>query len=125
MVELWERLDHLDKWLHILQGKLPPDENFLIFEDDYRLYRLRHNIVDMKRTQYYLKDAYKPAIHFQKLDHPKPQFYDWDGESAYWISRAEWERRVSKSYTHTISTNLADYETRGEGDNLQVKWVVY
>lgn len=125
MVELWERLDHLDKWLHILQGKLPPDENFLLFEDDYRLYRLRHNIVDMKRTQYYLKDAYKPAIHFQKLDHPKPQFYDWDGEAAYWISRAEWERRVSKSYTHTISTNLADYETRGEGDNLQVKWVVY
>lgn len=49
MVELWERLDHFEKWLRILQGKEPPDENFLIFEDDYRLYRLKHNLIDMRR----------------------------------------------------------------------------
>ena len=49
MVELWERLDHYEKWLRILQGKEPPDENFLIFEDDYRLYRLKHNLIDMRR----------------------------------------------------------------------------
>lgn len=125
MVELWERLDHFDKWLHILQGKLPQDENFLVFEDDYRLYRLKHNIIDMKRTQYYLKDAYKPTIHFQKLDHPKAQYYDWDGESAYWISFEEWERRTSHTYTHTISQNIGDYETRELPDgSVEVKWVI-
>jgi len=86
---------------------------------------LRHNLVEMKRTQYYLKDAYKPSIHFQKLDHPKAQFYDWDGQSAYWISYDEWRKRVAKSYTHMVSKDLKDYETRGEGDNLEVKWVVY
>ena len=95
---------------------MPPDENFLIFEDDYRLYRLKHNLIDMKRAQYYLKDAYKPQLHFQKLDHPKAQFYDWDGAAAYWIPFKDWEYRVSHSYTSRISTNLADYETRGEGD---------
>ena len=125
MMELWERLDHLDRWVRMLQGKIPFEEGFLAFEDDYRLYRLRHNLVEMKRTQYYLKDAYKPSIHFQKLDHPKAQFYDWDGQSAYWIPYKEWEKRVSKSYTHIISKDLKDYETRGEGDNLEVKWVVY
>ena len=121
MVELWERLDHFDKWLHILQGKLPPDPNFEYFEDDYRLYRLKHNLIDMKRTQYYLKDAYKPTLHFQKLDHPKRQFYDWDGQSAYWISKDEWQQRVNHSYTSKISRNLADYETQGD----KVKWVIY
>ena len=124
MIELWERLDHYDKWIHILQGKLPPEEGFLLFEDDYRLYRLKHNLVDMKRTQYYLKDVYKPQLHFQKLDHPKPQFYDWDGEAAYWIPYEKWEYRVNHSYTHTISKNINDYEVRGEPPNLEVKWVV-
>ena len=124
MVELWERLDHFDKWLHILQGKLPPDPNFEYFEDDYRLYRLKHNLIDMKRTQYYLKDAYKPQIHFQKLDHPKPQFYDWDGESAYWISQEQWEQRVNHSYTSRISRNLQDYETRETPTGTEVRWVV-
>lgn len=42
-----------------------------MFEDDYRLYRLKHNLIDMKRTQYYLKDTYKPQLHFLALDHPK------------------------------------------------------
>ena len=124
MVELWERLDHFDKWIHILQGKLPPDPNFEYFEDDYRLYRLKHNLIDMKRTQYYLKDAYKPQIHFQKLDHPKPQFYEWDGQAAYWISYEDWQHRVTHSYTTRISTNLADYEVRGQEPNLEVKWVI-
>ena len=124
MVELWERLDHYEKWLRILQGKEPPDENFLIFEDDYRLYRLKHNLIDMRRQQYYLKDAYKPEIHFQKLDHPKAQFYDWDGQSAYWIPYDKWEYRVTHSYTHTVSRNIADYEVRETPNGKEVKWVV-
>lgn len=125
MVELWERLDHFDKWLHMLQGKIPLEEGFEYFEDDYRLYRLKHNLIDMKRTQYYLKDAYKPSLHFQKMDHPKPQFYDWDGAAAYWISEDEWRYRISHSYTSRISNNLADYETRVRPDGtLEVKWVI-
>ena len=124
MTELWERLDHFDKWLHILQGKLPPDPNFEYFEDDYRLYRLKHNLIDMKRTQYYLKDAYKPQIHFQKLDHPKPQFYDWDGESAYWLPLDKWQWRVDHSYTSRVSRDLKDYETRETPNGIEVKWVI-
>ena len=108
----------------MLSGKIPPEEGFLMFEDDYRLYRLKHNLIDMKRTQYYLKDTYKPQLHFLALDHPKPQFYEWDGESAYWIPYEEWEERVNHSYTHTVSKRLEDYETRGEGVNLEVRWIV-
>lgn len=124
MVELWERLDHLDKWVQMLSGKIPPEEGYLMFEDDYRLYRIKHNLIDMRRQQYYLKDAYKPEIHFQKLDHPKTQFYDWDGQAAYWITFDQWKYRVEHSYTHTISCDIKDYETRETANGLEVKWVV-
>lgn len=124
MIELWERLDHFDKWLQMLQGKRPIEEGFEYFEDDYRLYRLKHNLIDMKRTQYYLKDSYKPTLHFQKIDHPKAQFYDWDGESAYWISYDEWQYRVTHSYTHLVSQDIDDYEVRNTPNGVEVKWVV-
>jgi hypothetical protein len=71
-----------------------------------------------------LKDSYKPTLHFQNLDHPKPQFYDWSGDSFYWLSYDQWRKRVDHSYTTRISRNLKDYEVRGEGDTLEVKWVV-
>ena len=71
-----------------------------------------------------MKDSAKPTLHFQNLDHPKPQFYDWSGNSFYWITKAQWEDKLAHAYTSRISKNLSDYETRGEGDNLEIKWVV-
>ena len=71
-----------------------------------------------------MKDSAKPTLHFQNLDHPKPQFYDWSGDAFYWISREEWEKKIAKAYTSRISKDLKDYETRGEGDNLEIKWVI-
>lgn len=59
------------------------------------------------------------------MDHPKTQFYDWTGDACYWISRAEWQNKVDHAYTSRVSKNLADYETRGSGETLEVKWVVY
>ena len=124
MREQWEIIDRWQHMLDVAQGKVPPQENDTIISDPYRIYQLKHNLIDIRKHQYYLKDSAKPTLHFQNLDHPKPQFYDWCGDSFYWISRNEWQRRVDHSYTSRISRNLADYETRGEGDNLEVKWVV-
>ena len=64
MWEVWDSIDRLSHWIAQLEGKIPPEEGVEIFDDSYRLYRLKHNLIDMKRTQYYLKDAYKPQIHF-------------------------------------------------------------
>ena len=124
MQEIWDSIDRWQRMLDIAQGRIPPAEGDTIVSDPYRIYQLKHNLIDIRRHQYYLKDAYKPTLHFQNMDHPKTQFYDWTGDSFYWISRAEWERKVANSYTHLVSKNLADYETRGEGDTLQIKWVV-
>ena len=124
MIEQWEIIERWQRMLDIAQGKIAPNENDTLVTDPYRVYQLKHNLIDIRKHQYYLKDSYKPTLHFQNLDHPKAQFYDWTGDAFYWIPYAEWERRVNNSYTSRVSKNIKDYETRGEGDQLEVKWIV-
>lgn len=124
MIEQWEIIDRWQHMLDVAQGKTPPQEGDSIVTDPYRIYQLKHNLIDIRKHQYYLKDSYKPTLHFQNLDHPKAQFYDWSGDSFYWLPLDKWQYRVDHSYTSRISRNLKDYETRGEGDQLEVKWVV-
>jgi len=107
------------------EGKVPPDDNTTILKDSYRLYQLKHNLIDLRRHQYYLKDAYKPTLHFQAIDHPKAQFYDWTCDSFYWIPLTEWQHRVDEALLHTVSKDLENYETRiNERGETEVKWVV-
>ena len=124
MTDLWDSIDRMERWIQQLEGKLDPDEDTLIFEDNYRLYKLKHTLIDLRRHQYYLKDVYRPTLHFMAIDHPKAQFYDWCGDSFYWMPYSKWEKRVNNSLLHSVSKDIKDYETRGEGDMLEVKWVV-
>ncbi len=124
MVEQWEIIDRWQRMLDIAQGKIAPNENDTLVTDPYRVYQLKHNLIDIRKHQYYLKDSAKPTLHFQNLDHPKPQFYDWSGDSFYWITKAQWEDKIAHAYTSRVSKDLKDYETRGEGDSLEIKWVV-
>lgn len=124
MLEQWDAIKRWQRMLDVAQGKVPPIESDTIVSDPYRIYQLKHNLIDIRKHQYYLKDSAKPTIHFQNLDHPKTQYYDWCGDSFYWCSREEWQRKVDNAYTYRVSKNIEDYETRGEGDQLEVKWVV-
>ena len=124
MIEQWEIIDRWQRMLDVAQGKVPPQENDTIVSDPYRIYQLKHNLIDIRKHQYYLKDSAKPTLHFQNLDHPKAQFYDWSGDAFYWCSRDEWQHKVDTAYTSRVSKNIEEYETRGEGDTFQVKWVV-
>ena len=124
MIEQWEIIDRWQRMLDIAQGKVTPNENDTIVSDPYRIYQLKHNLIDIRKHQYYLKDSAKPTLHFQNIDHPKPQFYDWSGDAFYWLPYDKWEYRVNHSYTTRISKDIKDYETRGEEDQLEVKWIV-
>lgn len=121
MRELWECIDRNEHWIAVLEGRVAASGGEMLFSNPYRLYRLKHALIDMRRHQYYLKDAYKPTIHFLAADHPKRQYINWSSDTFYWISREEWERRISSTY-FPISKNIADYETRNNG--TEVKWVV-
>ena len=124
MKEQWEIIERWQRMLDIAQGKIAPQEGDTIVSDPYRIYQLKHNLIDIRKHQYYLKDSYKPTIHFQNLDHPKTQFYDWTGDSFYWISRDLWQHKVDTAYTSRVSKDLKNYETRGEGDTLEIKWMI-
>ena len=121
MKELWECIDRNEHWIAVLEGRVTASGGEMIFSNPYRLYKLKHALIDIRRHQYYLKDSYKPTIRFLAADHPKRQYIDWSSDSYYWISREEWERRVSTSY-FPLSKNISDYEQNEE--ETMVKWVV-
>lgn len=126
MQELWDEIDRLEHTVAVNEGKVPPDESTQIFTDPYRYYQFKHMLVDLRRHQYYLKDAYKPYLHFVAIAPPKSQTYDWSANSAYWMSYEEWQHRVATAYTHKVSKNLEDYETRVNPITgaTEIKWVV-
>ena len=124
MKELWESIDEMERWIHVLEGKLPPREDDLLFDDSYRLYRLKHQLIDLRRHQYYLKDAYLQPLFLPNADHPKPQYIDWTSDSYYWMRLPEWEKKVAAARVHTVSKDLKDYETREGEDGIEVKWIV-
>lgn len=123
---VWDSIDRLEHWIAILEKKIPPDETTTVIEvDSYRLYQLKHQLIDLRRHQYYLKDSYKPTLHFQGCDHPKQQFINWAEDAAYWMPLDQWQRKVNNSLLHSISKNLDDYETRINSDGeTEVRWVV-
>ena len=126
MQELWDCIKRLEHVLAIGEGKIPPDEDTEIITDPYKLYKLRHQIADMRLHQYYLKDAYKPTIKFLAVRPPQPQTYNWNDDSYYWTSYENWYNKVNNSWRTTLSRDINDYETRENPytHQLEVKWVV-
>lgn len=120
MVELQEAIERTQRLYDMSVGNIPPDETTVLVENPYRQYQLKHQLIDMRRHQYYLKDAYKPVIRFQNIRQPSPQTYDWSQDATYWVSFKEWNYRVRNTYL-PISKDLKDYE---QDENGNVKWVV-
>lgn len=125
MQKLWDLIDYLDHTIAVNDGKVEPDENTQIFTDSYRYYQFKHMVIDVKKHQYYLKDSYKPTVHFVSTTISKTPTYNWDADTFYWISLDEWQKRVDNALLHTISKNLEDYETRtNDQGEIEIKWVV-
>lgn len=124
--ELWDSINRMEHTIAVNEGKIAADDRTPILKDDYRLYQLKHWLIDLRRHQYYLKDVYKPELHFLGVDHPKQQFVDWTSDSFYWISRDEWQNKIDNSLVHYISKNIDDYEKRINPYTGQeeIKWIV-
>lgn len=86
MTELWDSIDRLERTIATYKGQLAPTEDTPQLNSDYRLYQLKHWLIDLRRHQYYLKDSYKPALHFLALDRPRAQYIDWSQDCAYWMT---------------------------------------
>lgn len=124
MQELWARIDYIEKVIMANEGKIPFTEDLSILNSSYRLYQLKHQLIDMQRHQYYLKDSYKPTLHFLSIKPPRPQTINFDADSFYWISQSEWEELLKKPINALRSKNIEDYETKVVDGVTQIKWVV-
>ena len=49
MREQWEIIDRWQRMLDIAQGKIPPAEGDTIVSDPYRIYQLKHNLIDIRK----------------------------------------------------------------------------
>ena len=123
MEELWARIDYLEHVIAVNEGKVPDDGTVTILPDSYRLYQLRHQLISMRQHQYFLKDAYKPTLHFTAIKPPQPQQVNWDSDSYYWMTYDEWKKKIEKSYWN-YSKNIDDYESKVTPEGTYVKWVV-
>lgn len=120
MVELWDAIDRVQRILDVANGKVPPDENTPVAHHSYRLYQLEHALIDMRRHQFYLKDSYKPTIHFLNVPSPSPQLVNFDSDAAYHMTEEQWRDRIENSY-HPYDPDLSHYERYENGD---IRWVV-
>lgn len=124
MTDLWDSIDRLERTIATYKGQLAPTEDTPQLNSDYRLYQLKHWLIDLRRHQYYLKDSYKPALHFLALDRPRAQYIDWSQDCAYWMTFQQWQDRVDNALLHTISQNIDDYQSKVTPTGVFVKWVV-
>lgn len=74
MVQLWEAIDTVEDYL----------EEEKQHGRTLKVYYLRHLAIDLRKEQYYLKDLFKPKIHFlSPLIDNSPHEIDWFADSGY------------------------------------------
>lgn len=91
MEELWDRIDTLQERYDMYRGKIPPNDyvrNHPITK--YRLYQLGHTLIDIRRHQYYLKDAYKPSLKFFNVPAPAKVEPNFNDSTGLWLRPEEW-----------------------------------
>lgn len=124
MTQLWQSIDRMERTIAVYKGEVAADEDTPSLNSDYRLYQLKHWLIDLRRHQYYLKDSYKPALHFMAITHPHAQFIDWSQDCAYWMPFQQWLARVDSALLSSVSHNIDDYESKVTPTGVFVKWVV-
>ena len=123
MVELWERIDILQERYDMYRGKIPPNDyirNHPLTE--YQLYKYGHMLIEIRRTQYYLKDSYKPTIKFFNVPAPGRTEYDFDCDTGLWLSPEEWCARKRKP--HPFDLKQPALEDVPEDEEGRLFWKV-
>lgn len=63
MRELWKTIDRMDRVIQINEGKIEAEENEKVPKlTSLQLYKMKHQLIEIRRDQYLLKDMYKPTV---------------------------------------------------------------
>lgn len=100
MVELWERIDAMQRRYDMYTGKIPPTIEIRSNPaTSYQKYLMRHTLIEIKRTQYFLKDAYRPTM-FGGFHISSPGDIDYSVDTGLWLTPAEWSARYRNPKPH-------------------------
>lgn len=124
MVQLWDSIDRLTHLYKVASGE---EEDATVHPNTHPFYvfQLKHMLCDVRRDQFYLKDMFKPTLHFLNKRRPEPQTFNFDSDSFYWVSRETLEAKIAASYNPHTRRNPDEYETRTLPDGtIEYKWVV-
>ena len=67
MEQLWEEIDKIKRNIELAEGKVQPEENEKVPQyDSKQLYHLKHQLIDLCKQQYALKDSVRPEMQVQK-----------------------------------------------------------
>lgn len=125
MQQLWDSIDRVARQLALAEGKVEPQPNELVITDPYRRYLLKHELIEMRRDQYFLKDIFRPTIPPATTPKGQPQFYDWDSDSFYWIEKSKAIQQLRTFINPYLQRDISKYEHRILPDGtVQVKWHV-
>lgn len=111
MQQLWETIDRLTEQLAAIKPFLG-DQSM-----SYRYYKMRHHLIQTRKDQFFLKDAYLPPIAVHSIAPTGPTQWDWDTDAFYWLTPEQWRRKVDTCY-RTIDPDISNWERDGE----LVKW---
>lgn len=103
MRDLWARIEKLQTRYDMYCGRIPPDESVRLKPlSKYMVYRMGHVLIELKRQQYYIKDAYNPTIHFFNVAKPTKPIIEFDQPTGLWLEPTEWCARKRHPKEHDI-----------------------
>lgn len=103
MRDLWKRIDEMQARYDMYMGKLEPDEWVLAHPiTAYKLYKMGHILIDLKRTQYYIKDVYNPELRLLDVSHGSAGETDYNNDSGVWLEEDAWRARAAQPQPYDI-----------------------
>lgn len=94
MVEVWETIDKFEGLLAMYDGTAKPSDAYLAAPlTPYKAYQIRKWLADLRLQQYYLKDLFRPTLHFQRITSPAKSFPNFCADTGLWLEPDEWAVR--------------------------------
>lgn len=83
---LWHSIDLMARKVALALGKEEPDSGEPMPDwSSLKLYKMRHWLIDLRKHQYYIRDAYNQAIPPHHT-FPEKSHIDWCQNSGYWVT---------------------------------------
>lgn len=84
MRDLWCSIDRMERQLHLVTGKEEPTEGEVVPQwTSLQLYKMRHWLIDLRKHQYYVREAYVKQIP-SRSSFSERSYIDWGSNSGYW-----------------------------------------